>query len=653
MTRGASAAATARKPRRHLARPIGEASFWTAVSRLLGFWRDVVLASILGAGPVAEAFIIALRLPNLFRRVFGEGAFSYAFIPIYARHLAREERDGDNDGDNDGAVNVKVNVNDGDNDTAAVNVNVKDNNGDNNERASVVNAVNGDNKRRDNNGADNNGTVIVHNNGAVIVHNNDINKRDGKGEGDIGKNGAVNVSADGGAVNVVAADSSAAAFAGNAIAGLFFVMIVLLVVAWLLMPWIVTLLAPGFRAQGDLQNFATLLARLTFPYLTLTALAAAFAAVCNAHNFFVAGVVAPLFFNFSLILALLFFINQPDETIGIALAAAVSVSGILQAGFMLWACRKLTRFSIPAKKWLRPRITPDIKHLVASMAPIAMSVGVFQVNFLFATAVVSLKAGGVSHIYYAERVYQLPLALIGVAIAVVLLPDLARKLGRDRDSDARDDFNQALQAAALLVLPASAGLVVLSQPIVAVLFQRGAFTPADTADTAAALAAFSLGLPAYVATRVMQTAFFAHDDTRSPLRAALWGVAVNIVLVVPLFQIWEASGVALATAAGGWVTAAILYRRLGGEFGWWPDRALLLRVAWGLAAAVAMALVLWTLLVLRPDWNAPMNPDAREWRRVLSLVGWIVLGKVVYALLVAPLFLSRLRPRLRGGGAAT
>ncbi|MGR4000358.1 MAG: murein biosynthesis integral membrane protein MurJ [Alphaproteobacteria bacterium] len=526
------------KHRRHLAKPIGEVSLWTAASRFLGFWRDVVLASILGASPVTEAFIIALRLPNLFRRVFAEGAFSYAFIPIYGRQLSHQQS-----------------------------------------------------------------------------HH---------------------------AKNQTPAHNPAHDFATSAIAGLLFVMLLLLIIAWLTMPWIVNLLAPGFENNSNTQNLAILLARLTFPYLTLTAITAAFAAVCNAHGFFAAGAIAPLFFNFTLILALLIFKGEPNETIGIALASAVTISGILQATFMIWACKKLTNFHIPKKQWLKPQLTPEIKHLISSMTPIAMSVGVFQINFLIATAIVSLKEGGISHIYYAERIYQLPLALIGVAIAIVLLPDLAKKLGREHEAAARKDFNRAFQAAWLLVLPASAGLIVLSQPIVSVLFERGAFSHNDTQNTASVLAAFSLGLPAYVATRVIQPAFFAHDDTRSPLRAALWGVAVSIALMIPLFQILEATGVALATALGGWVTTILLYQQLGRKFGWWPDKTLIRHIAYGILASSLMAAALYGILQILPQWNAAMLNNTSEGRRVFALLATIATGVVLYGILLTPILRHRL-----------
>ena len=504
------------------ARPIGEVAFWTGTSRGLGFFRDLILAAVLGAGPVVEAFILALRLPNLFRRTFAEGAFNTAFLPLYAKH---------------------------------------------------------------------------------------------RGDGEA-KHGAT-----------AEAEQQALAFAREVFVFLVGAMLVLLLLFWAIMPWVITLLGPGLSEGSAERALAILYARITFPYLLLTALTTWFAAICNAHGFFAGGAIAPIFFNACLVFALLFFANAADQDLGLALSAAVTLSGVLQAGFMFWVCKTNTGVT-PA--WRVPHLTTGIKKLLAAMGPSALSVGVFQINFLVAMAVVSFKQGGISHLYYAERVYQLPVALIGLAISVVLLSDLADKISRGQAHKARNDFNRALDASLFFVIPATAGLIVLREPIASVLFERGAFTGADAQGVAGALGAFAVGLPAYVATRILQTPFFARGNTKTPAKTAMAGAALSILTTVPLFLLFQASGVALATSLGGWLTAGLLYHRVGKRLGWHGDLALVKNLVRVVLAAVLMAIALYAL---HRQFSSALASSASEWARWGALLGLIVSGAGLYFLL--------------------
>ena len=503
-------------------RPIGEIAFWTGTSRGLGFFRDLILAAVLGAGPVVEAFIIALRLPNLFRRTFAEGAFNTAFLPLYAQHRGADESPDQNPDQNQGD------------------------------------------------------------------------------------------------------EQQARDFARAVFAFLLVAMVVLLVLFWAVMPWVITVLGPGLAEGSEERALAILYARITFPYLLLTALTTWFAAVCNAHGFFAGGAIAPIFFNACLVIALLLFAQANPQDLGLALSVGVTLSGFCQAGFMFWVCKTNTGIT-PA--WQRPRITPGIRRLLRAMGPSALSVGVFQINFLVAMAVVSFKEGGISHLYYAERVYQLPVALIGLAISAVLLSDLSDKLSRGQEHKARGDFNRALEASLFFVLPATVGLVVLRQPIASVLFERGAFTGADAAGVAGALGAFALGLPAYVATRILQTPFFAQSNTRTPAKTAMAGAALSILATVPLFLLFAASGVALATSLGGWLTACLLYRKVQQRLGWHSDSLLTKNLARMLVASLLMGGVLF---FLHRAFAPALSADASEWARWGALFGLIALGVGLY-----------------------
>jgi len=464
----------------------------TGISRVLGFLRDILMAAALGSGPVADAFFVAFRFPNAFRRLFAEGAFNAAFVPLYARRL--------------------------------------------------------------------------------------------EGEG----------------------PAAARRYAEDVLAVLLAALVVLTLAAVLAMPWLMHLLAPGFAADPAKFAQAIELTRLTFPYLLFMALVALFGGILNARYRFAAFAGAPILLNVFFIAALAVvipWIGQP----GAVLAWTVSLAGMAQFLVLVWAARRAgIVLSLP-----RPRLTPGVRRTLRLMGPGMVSAGALQINLLIGTVIASLQAGAVSYLYYADRVYQLPLGLIGIAFGVVLLPDLARKLRAGEDAAALTSLNRGLELALLLSLPAAVALAVIPGPIVTVLFERGAFDAEASRATAAALAAFALGVPAYVLVKIFQPAFFAREDTIRPLHATLVAMAANVALALGFFPILGHVGIALATALAAWLNVALLglwlrragYLRLDPRSRRRLPRIALASLGMGLALALAERVLLGGWFAAGPAWG--------------------------------------------------
>lgn len=411
---------------------------WTMVSRVLGFLRDIIFAAFLGAGPVAEAFVIAFSLPNMFRRFFGEGAFNMAFVPMFAKKLEAGEDPID--------------------------------------------------------------------------------------------------------------------FARDALSGLAGILIVFTVVAQMAMPWLVVAMASGFG--GDERfDLAVLFGRIVFPYILFISLAALLSGVLNSAGRFAAAAAAPVLLNVVLIGAMVL-AEFSGADFGMALAWAVPVAGVAQLT-MIWIAADRAGFRIVPR---RPKMTPELKQLAIIAAPAALAGGVIQVNLLVGRQVASFFEGSIQYLNLADRLYQLPLGVVAIAIGVVLLPELARKLRAGDDEGGRASFNRATEFALLLTVPAAIALVAIPLPLISVLFQRGAFTAADAQATALALAIYGLGLPSFVLQKVLQPLYFARADTRTPFRFALVGMAVNAVLAVILAFWLGYVAAAIATTVSGWVMVWLLWR---------------------------------------------------------------------------------------------
>ena len=446
----------------------------TMISRVLGFVRDILIAAVLGTGPVADAFFVAFKFPNLFRRLFAEGAFNSAFVPLFAKRL--------------------------------------------------------------------------------------------EGEG----------------------EASARRFAEDALSMLLTALIVFTALAQIAMPVLMYAIAPGFADTPDKFDMAVVFTRIAFPYLLFMSLVALLSGLLNALGRFAAAAFAPVLLNLILIATLTvaapYFANP-----GLALVWGVALAGAAQF-LMLMVASHRAGFDLRLR---RPRLTPAVRRLIALGIPGVIAGGITQINLLIGTVIASLQDGAVSWLYYADRIYQLPLGVIGIAIGIVLLPDLSRRLRAGDEGGAMWSQNRAFEFAMLLTLPAAAALVAIPGAIVATLFERGAFDAADTLATTQALAAFALGLPAFVLIKVFSPGFFAREDTRTPMVYAATGIAVNIAGSLILFFQIGFVGIALATSAAAWVNAGLLWARLRRLGSFRADARLARRLPLILLAAAAMGVGLW------------------------------------------------------------
>ena len=479
---------------------------WTAISRVLGFVRDILTASILGAGPVADAFFVALKLPNFFRRLFAEGAFSAAFVPAFSGTLATEGK------------------------------------------------------------------------------------------------------------------AQAQALAEQTLAALSTLLLLLAGVAIVFMPQVMTVLAPGFRDEALRFGLAVELTRITFVYLPLICLVSLLSGVLNGLDRFAAGAAAPCLFNLSLIAALLLVAGTPVAQAH-AQAWAVAVSGMLQLILLAWAVRSAgmtLRFP-----W--PRLTPGVRLVAKRMLPGTLGAGVTQINLMVDVMIASLlPAGAVSWLYYADRVNQLPLGIIGIALGTVLLPVLSRQVRAGEAEAAQATQNRAVEFGMLITLPAAVGLAAAAMPIVATLFGRGAFGAADEAATAAALVAYALGLPAYVLNKVLAPGFFARGDTTTPVVIGAATVALNIALALLLMGPLGHVGLALATAISAVANVAALWVMLRRRGHFLVDAQLARRLPRMLLASAAMGLV---LVLATPLWQASEAVRGLRWPVLAGLIG---LGLATY-----------------------
>ena len=419
----------------------------TAISRILGFARDILIASFLGAGPIADAFFVAFKFPNFFRRLFAEGAFNADFIPLFARLYASEGLE------------------------------------------------------------------------------------------------------------------KATRYAEQIMAVLLLALLLFVAFVEVTLPWLIYGLAPGFKETPERLQYAINFTRITFPYILFISLSACLGGILNSLGRFSSAAAAPILLNITMITALLSF-NKNFETTGQGLVWAVMIAGI---GQYLWLYYS-SYVSGVRLKWVRPRVTPVVKKLLQTMIPGSISAGVVQINLFFDVMIASfLPTGAVSFLFFADRLNQLPLSLIGIAMSTVLLPLTAKHLQRGEMEAAIYTQNRALEYSMILTLPATIALMVLAHPIISVLFERNHFGAYEALETSKVLVAFASGLPAYILIKILSTVFFAKLDTRTPLKAALLSLAVNVVsnliLIVPLKHV----GIALSTALAAWVNVIYLLRILSKE----------------------------------------------------------------------------------------
>ena len=501
----------------------------TLLSRVTGFVRDIMLAAILGAGPVADAFFVAFRLPNHFRAIFAEGAFNAAFVPAYAR--------------------------------------IREQNG--TERAGV--------------------------------------------------------------------------FGDHIFTLLLSSQIVLLAAAMLFTPEAIDLLAPGFARDPGRFALAVDLTRITFPYLLLITLVTLYGGILNALQRFAAAAFASTLLNLAMMATLALVVFFPSA--GHAAAWGVLISGVLQAllvGIDCWRAGVM-----PKLRW--PELDADVRRFFRALGP--ATIGSMGVQLaLFADTIIAsfLPAGALSALYYADRLNQLPIGVIGIAAGTVILPEMARRIAAGDETGAAHAQNRAIEFTLLLSIPCLVASLVIPDLLMRALFMRGAFTDADATAAGGTLAAYAIGLLPFVLIRSTVATFFARGDTATPVKAALIAAAVNIVfkflLMGPLAQV----GLALATSIGAWINLGLVI--------WFAMRAGHIRIDERLrqsmiklaAAGVALAAALWLceapVAHLFSDWSRLRDVAALA---LLAAIGGCVYGGIVIALF-GPRWLEAFRARRRG-----
>ena len=410
--------------------------------------------------------------------------------------------------------------------------------------------------------------------------------------------------------------------------------------AMVAMPLLVWAMAAGF-AQDERFDLAVVFGRIAFPYILFISLTALLSGMLNATGRFATAAAAPILLNAAFIVSLLM-AARFGWPMGLTLAWAVPLGGVAQL-VVVWFAVRRAGFSM---RFRRPRLTPELKRLLVIAAPAVLAGGVVQINLIVGRQVASFTENAISWLNYADRLYQLPLGVVAIAVGVVLLPELSRRLREGELERARDAFSRGMEFSLALTLPAAVALVVIAQPLISVLFERGAFSRTDTVNTGLALAIYGLGLPAFVLHKVLQPLYFAREDTRSPFRYAVNSMVVNVVIAVGLMPFIGFAAAAWGTTIAGWAMVWQLWRgaRPMGEAAR-PDARMRDRF-WRIALASGfMGLCLWFGAQALEPWLYGSG-------RVLALLVLVVLGAVSYfglGALIGAFRLSDFRSAMRRG----
>jgi len=423
----------------NLLKSTGTFGFFTIISRLLGYLRDILIAIFLGTGILADVFFVAFRIPNTFRRLFSEGTFNAAFVPSYAAEMMK-----------------------------------------------------------------------------------------GKAQSNKFANNIFNILS----------------------LGLFF----LVLFVQILMPVFVSIIAPGFVDDIEKMELAINLTRITFPFLFFICLASFFSAILNSHNRFAAASAAPIILNIILI-GILFFSKSLGDQLVFYLSYGVSLSGILQLIFLYKFVSKFYSLKFNFKIEINNKIKIFFKKLLPSI----FASGVTQINILIGTIIASYQASAVSYLYYADRIYQINLAVAGIAIGVVVLPQLSKHIQSKKKNKILLIQNKALELSLFLSLPASVALLIGSEQIISALFGYGSFDEISVINSGKALYYFSLGLPAFSLIKVFSIFFFANHDTKTPFYISLISVILNIVISVYYFNEIGFIIIPIATTISSWFNAILLF----------------------------------------------------------------------------------------------
>ncbi len=477
----------------------------TMISRVLGMVREIMIAATLGATDAADAFYAAFRLPNLFRRIFGEGAFNLAFVPLFTKSL-----------------------------------------------------------------------------------------EDG--------------------------DAAARRLGEEVLTVLASILFIFTLIATLAMPVLVYILAAGFSEEPEKLELTVVLARIMFPYLALVSLTAMFSAILNALGKFAVAAGAPILLNiFLIVFAAMAMVA--GHAVEIWLAIGATLSGIAQLWLVVWAARKAgIKLSLR-----RPKLTPNVKKLLVLAAPAALAGGAMQINLVIGSLIASFFDGAVAWLNYADRIYQLPLGVVGVAVGVVLMPELSRRAKQGDRDGARQSMNRSAEFALALTLPATVALIVIAEEIARGLFERGAYSAFDAHQTGLAVTLFALGLPAFVLNKVLTPGFFADEDSKTPLRLSLWAMGINTVL--SLIGVWVMGWLAIpiATAIASWINVWMLWQVLR-KRGYGADLRL-----WTKLKRMALASVVMGVALAGASWLLDGSLETQI-ARVLALFGLIMIGLAAYVI---------------------
>ena len=503
-----------------LLKSIATVSGYTAISRVVGFIRDILMARFLGASMMADAFFVAWRFPNLFRSLFAEGALNVAFVPLFT--------------------------------------------------------------------------------------------------GQLNKNGK----------------KSALEFAQSVFSFLFYVLLLFTVLIEVIMPGVIFLLAPGFDKIAGKLELATTLSRISFPFLFFVSLVSLFSGILNSIGKFWAAAFTPVLLNLTMIFSLLCltpFIGGNDAP-AYALAIGVTIAGIFEFLFLLWHIQK-SGFLFPLLSPFKVfgHLSKDVLTLLKKMAPGVLGSGVYQINLFLDTLFVSfVGAGAISWLNYAHHVFQLPIGIIGVAVGTALLPVLSKHVKLGELKQANDHLNRGLEISLAMSLPACVGLFMLSVPIIYSLFQYGVFTSDDTRHTARALAIFSLGLPAYMATKTLSPFFYARGDTTTPVKIAIIGVILNSSLALTFMTFWGYAGIALATTCSVWINACQYLFRLirHPEFSF--DKLFRFRFPRLLFSVLTMGICIHLLLLTQRHFFAEIT----QFTQIMTLGGIVFISGTVYLIML-------------------
>ena len=451
-------------------------SFFTLISRILGYVRDILIAIFLGTSVFADAFFVAFRLPNTFRRLFSEGTFNAAFIPSYAGELSKNKIEADN-------------------------------------------------------------------------------------------------------------------FAKNVFNLLFIILLFIVLAAEIFMPQLIFLIAPGFYNDVDKIKLAVDLSRITFPFLFFITLASFFGAILNSYNKFAAAAAAPIILNLLMIGSLLFsqFVNINDV---VMLSYAVSFAGLLQLIILLFFVRK---HFIPILS-IKIKINKKIKFFFIKLIPSIFSSGVTQINILVGTIIASFQTGAVSYLYYAERVYQINLAVAGIAVGTVMLPELSKHIKNKNLDEVMNLQNRALELCLFLSIPAAVALILASEQIITSLFGYGSFDKTSVSNTAIALTFFAFGVPAYSVLKIFSNFFFARDDTKTPFYLSVISVVTNIIISISFFNKLGFVIIPIATSISSWINVLMHYYFIKKKILHIYDAKFFYKFPRIILSVVAMGVILYLLL---------------------------------------------------------